>query len=212
MKAVPGTSTPKRRVLVAGAGGALLHAVRLYGPVDALTVLTTRSLDGMPRQARWFVVEPGSEWGASLPPADHAVVQLGTLRRAREAVFWRPSRADLVPLATALRACGVNTLELLLADGPALSARERRQLQALAFEQVVEHRPGAVVSRPTGPWTERLAGWMIGTLVSTMQQVTASLRQRPARVPGDLPENGLIATSADAARTARPPTPRRPAP
>ena len=210
MKTAP--RPPARRVLVVGAGGALLHAVRSGGPQDALTVLTTRSLEGMPRQTRWAVVSPGAGWGASLPPADHAVVQLGALRRAREAVFWQPSRADLVPLATALRACGVSTLELLLADGPALSALERRQLQALAFEQVVEHRPGAVISRPTGPWPERLAGWMIGTVVSTMQQVTASLRQRPASVQDDLPENGVSATSSDAARTVRPPTPRRPAP
>jgi hypothetical protein len=189
-----------------------LHAVRSCGPQAEITVLTTRALEGMPRQTRWAVVAPGSAWAASLPPADHAVVQLGALRRAREAVFWQRARADLVPLATVLRACGVSTLELLLADGPALNARERRQLQALAFEQVVEHRPGAVISRPTGPWPERLAGWMIGTVVSTMQQVTASLRHRPARVPGDLPDNGFSATSADAAQTVRPPTPQKPAP
>ena len=211
MKTAP--RPPARRVLVVGAGGALLHAVRSGGPQDALTVLTTRSLEGMPRQTRWAVVSPGAGWGASLPPADHAVVQLGALRRAREAVFWQPSRADLVPLATALRACGVSTLELLLADGPALSALERRPLQALAFEQVVEHRPAAAIRRPTGPWPERLAGWMIGAVVSTMQQVTASLRQRPASVQDDPPEkNGVSATSSDAARTVRPPTPRRRAP
>ncbi|HEX5738200.1 MAG TPA: hypothetical protein VFY22_06790 [Hydrogenophaga sp.] len=172
-------STPARRVLVAGAGGALLHALRSCGPQAEFTVLTTRGLEGMPRQTRWAVVPPGHAWATSLPPADHAVVQLGALRRAREAVFWQPSRADLVPLATALRDGGVCTLELLLADGPALSALERRQLQTLAFEQLVEHRPGAVISRPAGSWPERLAAWMIGTVVATMQQVTASLRHRP---------------------------------
>jgi hypothetical protein len=212
MKAVPGTSTPKRRVLVAGAGGALLHAMRSCGPQAEFTVLTTRGLEGMPRQTRWAVVASGPAWAASLPPADHAVVQLGALRRTREAVFWQPARADLVPLATALRERGVCTLDLLLADASALNARERLQLQALAFEQVVEHRQGAAISRPTGPWPERLAGWMIGTVVTTMQQVTASLRHRPGRVPRDPAKNGVSATSADAARTARPPTPQKPAP
>jgi hypothetical protein len=210
MNNAAGTTT--RRVLVAGSGSALLHAMRRCDPRAEFTVLTTRSLEGMPRQTRWAVMAPGQAWADSLPQADHAVVQLGALQRAREAVFWRPSRADLLPLATALRERGVRSLELLLADGSALNARERRQLQALAFEQVVEHRPGAVISRPTGPWPERLAGWMIGTVVSTMQQVTASLRHRPARVPGDLPDNGFSATSADAAQTVRPPTPQKPAP
>ncbi|MDR7152687.1 hypothetical protein J2W49_004665 [Hydrogenophaga palleronii] len=177
MKTVPGT--PMRRVLVAGTGGALLHAVRSCGPQDAFTVLTTRSLEGMPRQTRWAVVAPGHAWAASLPPADHAVVQLGALRRAREAVFWQPSRADLVPLAAALRERGVRTLEVLLADGSRLNAHERQRLHALAFEQWVEHRPGAVINRHIGSWPERLAAWMIGTVVNTMQQVTASLRQRP---------------------------------
>jgi hypothetical protein len=206
------TGTPKRRVLVAGAGGALLHAMRSCGPQAEFTVLTTRGLEGMPRQTHWAVVAPGPAWATSLPSADHAVVQLGTLRRAREAVFWQPSRVDLLPLATALRERGVCSLELLLADGVALSDRERRQLQALAFDQVLEHRPGAVISRPSGPWPERQAGWMIGTVVSTMQQVTASLRHRPARMPGDLPDKGVSATSADAAQTVRPPTPQKPAP
>ncbi|MBA4267636.1 MAG: hypothetical protein C0453_21380 [Comamonadaceae bacterium] len=167
-------------MLVAGAGSALLHAMRTCGPQAEFMVLTTRGLEGMPRQTSWVVVAPGHAWAASLPHADHAVVQLGALRRSREAVFWQPSRADLLPLAKDLRQRGVRTLELLLADGSVLSAIERRQLQALAFEQVTEHRPVASQSGPTGSWPERLAAWMIGTVVTTMQQVTASLRHRPA--------------------------------
>lgn len=180
----PRPGTPPRRVLVAGAGGALLHALRTGGPHAEFTVLTTRRFGGMPRQTRWALVAPGNAWAASLPLADHAVVQLGALRRAREAVFWRPSRAELVPLAAALRERGVRTLEVLLADGSALSAVERQRLHTLGFDQVTERRPGTAPSRSTGPWPERLAAWMIGTVLATMRQVVGSRPHRPApRVP-----------------------------
>jgi len=178
MKPMPGT--PERRVLVAGAGGALLYALRSCGPDDAFTVLTTRAMEGMLPQTRWTLVAPGDAWADSLPPADHAVVQLGAMRRAREAVFWQPSRADLLPLATALRQRGVGSLAVLLSDGSTLNAHERQGLGELAFEQVVEHRPGTVVVHSRGAWPERLAAWMIGTVVATLQQVTASLHHRSA--------------------------------
>jgi hypothetical protein len=175
MKHMPVAS--KRRVLVAGAGSALLHALRSCGPHTEFTVLTTRALDGMPRQTRWVVVAPGNALVASLPSADHAVVQLGALRRAREAVFWRTSRDELIPLAAALRERGVRTLELLLADGSGLSPIERKRLHALAFEQVTERLPWVVSRGAAGCWPERLAEWMIDTVFGTIQQVTASLHQ-----------------------------------
>lgn len=178
MRPLPGT--PPRRVLVAGAGGALLHALRTGGPHAEFTVLTTRPFRGVPHRARCALVAPGAAWAASLPPADHAVVQLGALRRTREAVFWRPSRAELVPLAEALRERGVRTLEVLLADGSALSAAERQRLHALGFEQVTERRSGAAPSHSAGPWPERLAAWLIGTVLATMRQVVAARPHRPA--------------------------------
>jgi len=177
---MPGT--PERRVLVAGAGGALLYALRSCGPHAEFTVLTTRALEGTLPRTRWTLVAPGDAWAASLPPADHAVVQFGAVRRAREAVFWQPARADLAPLASTLRERGVRSLTVLLSDGSTLNAHERQRLHALAFEQVVEHRPGTVISRPSGTWPERLAAWMIGTVVATMQQVTASMHHSVSRI------------------------------
>jgi hypothetical protein len=176
MRPRPGTQAP--RVLVAGAGGALLHALRTHGPHTELTVLTTRPFRGMPHRARCALVTPGAAWAASLPPADHVVIQLGALRRAREAVFWRPSRAELLPLATAVRAQGARTLELLLADGSALSAAERRQLHALAFDRVDVQGPAAAFAPPAGSWPERLAAWMMATLIATMRQVVAARHPR----------------------------------
>ena len=167
MRPRPGTQAP--RVLVAGAGGALLHALRTHGPHTELTVLTTRPFRGMPHRARCALVTPGAAWAASLPPADHVVIQLGALRRAREAVFWRPSRAELLPLATAVRAQGARTLELLLADGSALSAAERR---------VDVQGPAAACAPPAGSWPERLAAWMMATLIATMRQVVAARHPR----------------------------------
>lgn len=175
----PRPGTPPPRVLVAGAGGALLHALRTHGPHAELTVLTTRPFRGVPHRARCALVAPGAAWAASLPPADHVVIQLGALRRAREAVFWRPSRAELLPLATAVRAQGARTLELLLADGSVLSAAERKRLHALAFDRVDVQGPAAAFMRPTGSWPERLAVWMIGTVLATMRQVVASRHPRP---------------------------------
>jgi hypothetical protein len=177
----PQPNAPARRVLVAGAGGALLHALRHCGPGDQVTVLTTGDMEGMPRQTRCAVVAKERPWADPLPAADHAVVQIGAVRRAREAVFWQPSRADLWPLAEGLRERGVHTLEVWLADGSALGAPERRRLLALGFEQVTEHQPGGPApARVTSTWPERLAAWMIATVWGTMQQVTASLHRRSA--------------------------------
>lgn len=175
----PRPGTPPQRVLVAGAGGALLHALRTHGPHAELTVLTTRPFRGVPHRTHCALVVPGAAWPTSLPPADHVVVQLGALRRAREAVFWRPSRADLLPLATAVRAQGARTLELLLADGSVLSAVERKRLHALSFERVEVRGPAGAFTPSTGIWPERLAAWMIVTVLATMRQVVASRHPRP---------------------------------
>ena len=54
-----------------------------------------------------------------------------------------------------------------------LSAAERQRLQALAFERIAEPRPGfaASASMPRGSWPERLAAWMIRTVLAAMRQV-----------------------------------------
>jgi hypothetical protein len=164
------------RVLVAGAVGAtgsvVLRELLGSGRHDTVTVLTTRRFLQMPPGMAHAVVD-GDAWRDALPPADHAVLVFGALRRDREALIWQPARAELVPLAAALRARGVRTLDLVWADGSHLSAAERKQLQALAFERIAEPRPGIVASASIarGSWPERLAAWMIRAVLAAMRQV-----------------------------------------
>ena len=53
-------------------------------------------------------------------------------------------------------------------------------LQQLGFERFTQRRLTPVwVAPTTARWPERLAAWMLATLLSVMQQVTAGTRQRP---------------------------------
>ena len=113
----------------------------------------------------------------------HAVIAFDTVRRARERVYWQPARSELVPLASALHAHGARTLDVVLADSPDLSAAERRALAALAWDRLDVHRPAAPLARPAtaGAWPERLALWLIRTLIATLQMAQASYGRRPPR-------------------------------
>ncbi|WP_439606227.1 hypothetical protein [Hydrogenophaga sp.] len=167
--------TAAPRVVVAGAGGKAGSAVLrewLASTRDArVTVLTTRHFLRMPSGLSDAVVD-ATAWHTSMPPADHAVILFGAARREREAVFWQPARADLVPLAAALRARGARTLDLVLPDGAGLSRAERERLRRLTYERVTEIRPGLAPLLPARHrWPERLAAWLIATLVATMRQV-----------------------------------------
>jgi hypothetical protein len=172
MKAVP----PSARVVVVGAVGAtgslVLHELLGSGRHDTVTMLTTRRFLQMPPGMAHAVVD-GDAWRDALPPAEHAVLVFGAVRREREALIWQPTRADLLPLAAALRAGGVRTVDVVWADGSHLSAAERQQLQALAFERIAEPRPGSVstATAPRGSWPERLAAWMIRAVLAAMRQV-----------------------------------------
>jgi len=168
--------TPLMRVVVVGAVGAtgsvVLRELLGSGRHDTVTVLTTRRFLQMPPGMAHAVVD-GDAWRDALPPADHAVLVFGALRREREALIWQPARAELVPLAAALRACGVRTLDVVWADGSHLSAAERERLQALGFEHIAQPRPGSASSAsiPRGSWPERLAAWMIRAVLAAMRQV-----------------------------------------
>ena len=165
-----------------GAGGAALHAALGDAGYDRVTVLTTHRFLRMPPRLADAVVKD-DDWPAALPAAGHAVVVFDSVRRARERVYWQPARADLVPLATALHAQGARTLEVVLADSPEPSAAERQALSSLGWDRLDMHPAVVVVPppAPTGPWPERLALWLIRTLVATLQMAQAAYGRRPPR-------------------------------
>lgn len=176
-------------VIVAGAGGATGSAALHHQLADAhcarVTVLTTCRFLQVPSRLAYSVVADGAS-PEGLPEADHAVIVFGGARRAREMVYWQPTRGDLLPLATALRSCGVRRLEVVLADQQALHPAERQALAALAFEHVAETRT-VPAPRPAAvgmPWPERLALWLIRTLIATLQMAQVAYRPRSAAASG----------------------------
>lgn len=182
MRAAP----PTRHVVVigagGGAGGAALRAALGDPQYDAVTVLTTHRFLRMPSRLADAVVREG-DWAAALPAAGHAVIVFDTVRRARERVYWQPARTDLVPLATALHAQGARTLEVVLADSPQPSPAERQALAALGWERLDMHQAVVAVPppAPSGPWLQRLALWLIRTLIATLQMAQAAYGRRPPR-------------------------------
>jgi hypothetical protein len=164
------------RVLVIGAVGRAGAAVlREYlGRVDAapVTVLCTRAFAHLPRGLGHAVVA-GDDWRDGLPlvlPGDEVVVVLDTRRHAREAVFWRPERSALLPLLQALHTRGVRRLELVFGPGHTPDAAERAALERLGYSaREAGARPPPVPSAASaGSWPERLAAWMLHTLMATL--------------------------------------------
>lgn len=176
---------PRRIAILAGAGGSLgsasLHALLGDARYGQVTVLTTRRFLQTPSRLGFAVVEE-TPWTGTLPAADHAVIVLGGTRRAREVIYWQPARDDLLPLATALRAGGAQSLEVVLASGDSLNAEERAALATLAFETFAETRPGSLQRTVpvSAPWPERLALWLIRTLIATMEMAQVAYRKPPA--------------------------------
>jgi hypothetical protein len=174
----------ERQVVVIGAGGgagaAALHAALGDARHERVTVLTTRRFLRMPSRLADAVVKDG-DWAGALPVAGHAVIVFDTVRRARERVYWQPARSELVALAAALHARGARTLEVVLANGPDLSAADRRALKALAWERLDVHQAVAAVPPPVvhGSWPERLAAWLIRTLIATLQMAQTAYRRPP---------------------------------
>lgn len=176
-----------RHVLVAGAGGAgarVVQALLADAALAQVTVLTTQRFLSAPSRLACALVPGHARFGA-LPSADHAVIVLGARPKARERVCWQPARADLLPLAVALRAIGVGTLEVLLADGSTLSRHESDGLHALGFAhwQVLAppDAPNAATAGPRRSWPERLALWLIRSLLATLQMAQGAYRPSSAR-------------------------------
>lgn len=173
-----------RHVVVAGAAsGAVLQGLLADPGVGRITLLTTRRFLRMPAGVDDAVLEE-STWRDGLPGADHALLIYGARRREREALYWHPARADLLALATALRARGVRTLAVVVSpDLPPPTDAERQALAriGLALEQPTPAAQASVVRRASGPWPQRLAIWMIHTVVTLMQQLSATGAPRPPK-------------------------------
>ena len=172
------------RAIVAGAGGttgsAALRALLADARCEQVTVLTTCRFLQVPSRLAYAVVE--GALAAALPAADHAVIVLGARRRAREMVYWQPAHDDLLPLAAALRASGVRSVEVVLAGDGSLRQDEHNALAGLGFERIDVTLPGPL-PRPaaaSAPWPERLALWLIRTLIATLQMAQVAYRARPA--------------------------------
>lgn len=176
------------RAIVAGAGGApgsaALRALLADARCEQVTVLTTCRFLQVPSRLAYAVVKGVA--AAALPTADHAVIVLGARRRAREMVYWQPARDDLLPLAAALRASGVRSLAVVLAGDGGLHRDERDALAGLAFEHLDVTRPEPLPRPATvdAPWPERLALWLIRTLVATLQMAQVAYRQHPGASGG----------------------------
>lgn len=181
------------RVLVIGAVGRAGAAVlrERLGRVDAapVTVLCTRAFAHLPRGLGHEVVD-GDGWRGCLPhvlPHDELVIVLDTRRHAREAVFWRPDRSALLPLLLALHARGVRRLELVFGPGHAPNAAERAALDRLGYgaREAGARPPLPAREGASGRWPERLAAWMLHTLIQTLYALgMRPPRQDPVRPPG----------------------------
>jgi hypothetical protein len=168
--------TPPRRVLVIGAVGRAGRAVlrERLGAVGGppVAVLCTRPFAHVPPALHQAVVQ-GHHWSDCLPlvnATDAVVIVIETPRHERETVFWCPPRAALGPLVQALHAQGVRRLECLPGSGHGVSTAEAALLQRLGF-RVREPHAKPFQPIPTGPARsapERLAAWLLHTLISTL--------------------------------------------
>lgn len=108
----PAPATPPRRrhpVLLAGGGGAMgaavLEALLAHGGFDGIRVLARRPMASLAHgvtavdHRRWLD-EPGTDD----PPVAVMVIDRPRAANGREAAFWQPTPADLLPLARRLGA------------------------------------------------------------------------------------------------------------
>ncbi len=185
------------RVLVIGAVGRAGAAVlrERLGQVDGppVTVLCTQAFAHLPRGLGHAVVA-GDDWREVLPqvsPQDEVVLVLDARRHAREAVFWRPERAALLPLMQALHQRGLRRLELVHGPGHTPNAAERDALEKLGYgarEAGAFRPPPPAREAATGGWPERLAAWMLNTLIETLYALGMHRpRQDGARPPAEDP-------------------------
>ncbi len=187
---VPGPLRPAGSLLVLGAGGALGSALlaqalaegrfaRVMALVAAPLASALRGLQPLPLQALQ---------GPDALGAEAAVIVFERQRHSngRDEAFVMPEPAELLPLASALRARGVTRLVVVVPHAPALlplalahglATLDEAAVAALGFEHLVFMRPSQdATAASTGGWLQRFALWWLSQLRWMVPQ-----RQQPLR-------------------------------
>jgi hypothetical protein len=209
--AAPAPAT-RRRVLVAGAGGALGAAVveQLLGGAGFAQVAALATQPIAPA-LRGFVAlgaDDDAAWSAFGADTALVVFERERGRHGREAALLRPQPPGLVALAQRLRAAGVRVLIVVvphaagllpLALQHGLSTLDEAAVAAAGFDHLVFMRMarGDGGSAPGASPLQRLAHWMLSQLhwmvpqreqpvrVETVARVAAALAlQLPDAAPG----------------------------
>lgn len=187
----PGAPLPSRRILMAGAGGALGAAVleRMLGGggFDDVVALVERPLRAAPRRLQgWSFEQLAAAAGRTVVDSGVVVFDRGRGRHGREDVFVQPRAEALPALAGALVAAGVRRLLVVLPHAPAtlpqamkagLASLDEQAVAAMGFEHLVFVRP---VQAPrlgnAEAWPQRLADALLRQL-----HWAVPLREQPVR-------------------------------
>jgi len=180
---------PRHGTWLAGGGGALGSAVleallgaRVFAP---LRVLVTQEFHATVRGLHTQHVDTLAQ--ASGAPLPLAVVVFDAARQAngREAAFWPPRPADLLPLATTLHGLGVRHLIVVMPHTSAtlpealkagLASLDEQAVAALGFEHVAFLR---TAQRPDG--APRAGLQRLADLVLAQLRVMVPQREQPVR-------------------------------
>lgn len=208
----PSSSAARRHgTWLAGGGGALGAAVleallgaRAFAP---LCVLVTQDFHATVRGLQTRHVDALADAGDV--PLPLAVVVFDAPRHAngREAAFWSPRPADLLPLATTLHGLGVRHLVVVLPHASAtlpqalkagLASLDEQAVAALGFEHVVFVRTAQRPDDRRRPGLQRLADLVLAQL-----RVMVPVREQPVRA---VKVAALVAALARALPGSRPGT------
>lgn len=184
----PATQRPQRLV-VAGAGGALGHAV-LHEALAGARHASVAVLTAAPLQAglRGLHTLPHDARAQGAIEADIAIVVFDRGRdfHGRDEAYHLPGPDELPALARRLRSGGVHTLAIVCPIAPSALPQALQQgladlnehaIAALGFERLLIVRPTQDAARPslTHP-ARRLAAWMLSQL-----HYMIPARERPVR-------------------------------
>lgn len=230
-------SAPLPSLVVAGGAGALgtelltrLVASQQYRHTEVL--VREPFTIGLRYVGTTILPEPAEPGGPRAWPdlrADVALVVFDTpvLYYDRERALWMPQPADLLPLATWLRGCGVHTLAVVLPHAQGrlpeavkrgLASLDEQAVVALGFERVLLVRTARKPAAPDGQRNlfERLATGMLsvfGYMVPQSEQpvrassvatfVMSALRQAPPGIHIAAPETVWRALQGDVDQTVR---------
>ena len=207
----PLTPSTRHGTWLAGGGGALGAAVleallgtRAFAP---LRVLVTQDFHATTRGLHTQLVTTLTAAAEARLPL--AVVVFDATRHAngREAAFWQPQPAELLPLATTLHALGVRHLLIVLPHAEAtlpqalkagLASLDEQAVAALGFDHV------AIVRTAQRTGDARRAGLQrVADLVLAQLRLMVPQRERPVRAAKVA---GLVAALAQALPTSPPGT------